>query len=333
MKTINRMLLIVILTPFSFLQATEKANSDNSTAKESSETKLKNTFSTVENDTIDNQLYHIIKTDNSEYIGNIISDDGREILIKTSNLGKIYIPKSQIKKIEEIEDEKSILRGEYNDAGPFVTRYTFTTNALPLKKGSNYAIINLYGPEAHFAVADNFSVGVMTSWIGSPFVLALKYSIKTNKENVNFSLGTLLGTSSYVNSFKGYGGLHFGNITFGDAKKNMTFAAGYGYISSGNTYYDNGIEQNSSELNSGPVFSIAGITKVGTKASFIFDSMIGVFNSGSTQDVAMLLMPGMRFQTTDKKAFQISLAGVTVFTDNSGTYTFPLPMLSWFYKF
>jgi hypothetical protein len=50
-------------------------------------------------------------------------------------------------------------------------------------------------------------------------------------------------------------------------------------------------------------------------------------------------MPGMRFQTKENRAFQISLAGVTVFgpaLENWGgpnSISFPLPMCSWFYKF
>ena len=46
----------------------------------------------VQNDrTTTPQLYQIIKSDKSEYVGYILSDDGREILIETQNIGKIYI--------------------------------------------------------------------------------------------------------------------------------------------------------------------------------------------------------------------------------------------------
>jgi hypothetical protein len=52
-----------------------------------------------------------------------------------------------------------------------------------------------------------------------------------------------------------------------------------------------------------------------------------------------MIMPGMRFQKTPKKAFQISLAGVSVFKTGgpSNNYygnnrSFPMPMVSWFYK-
>ena len=47
---------------------------------------------------------------------------------------------------------------------------------------------------------------------------------------------------------------------------------------------------------------------------------------------ALFLMPGMRFQTKENKAFQVSLAGVAVF-DHGENNSFPIPMCTWFYKF
>jgi len=48
-------------------------------------------------------------------------------------------------------------------------------------------------------------------------------------------------------------------------------------------------------------------------------------------NLAFFLMPGMRFQKTDDKAFQVSLAGViNIFGDQ--TNSFPVPMCSWFFK-
>jgi len=327
----------------------------------------KNVVKTTTENIVDSiQLYLVVKNNNTEYVCQILSDDGREVLIYTEKLGKIYIPKSEINSIEKIQNPKSLVRGEYYDAGAFTTRYSFTTNALPMTQGSNYAIVNLYGPEAHFALSNRFSVGVMSTWIASPFVVALKYSFPTKNEKLNFSLGTLVGTSSYINSFNGFGGLHFGNVTFGDAKKNLTLAAGFAYVSTGGDGNDNNYNGATSigyqtPKTHGPVFSIAGITKVGAKASFIFDSMIGVFdykesnvaynfnviNSINTvfytytpgRAIAVFLMPGMRFQKSENKAFQISLAGVSIFRIKGGdewsdkSVTFPFPMCSWFYKF
>jgi hypothetical protein len=331
----------------------------------------------------DTNTYLITKTNGSEYIGKILSDDGREILIKTENLGKIYIPKSDVKSIILIADKKSVVRGEYHSSGPFTTRHAFTTNALPITKGENYTMLNLYGPEVHFAVTNHLNIGIMSTWLASPLVFAAKYTIPTKKPKLNFSIGTLFGTSGYFNSFEGYGGLHFGNVTYGDRKNNITFSAGYGYLSNinqkvntkmlvepgtynstdGYSFYYKYKEYSSKILLQGPIISIAGIARVGAKASFIFDSMFGVFSNAErynnfgdievvkeasppdfsngiyrqkvtlNQEVfALFLMPGMRFQTKENKAFQVSLAGVAVF-DHGENNSFPIPMCTWFYKF
>jgi hypothetical protein len=286
-------------------------------------------FSQIVNSTSsDTVLYLITKTDGTAYTGKILSDDGREVLIETQTLGKIFIPKSTIKSIEKITDKSSIIGGKYEPVGPFTTRHAFTTNALPIKKGENYAMVNLYGPEVHFALSDRFNFGIMSTWIASPLAIAMKYSIPTSNPNLNYSVGTLIGTSGYFDSFSSLGGLHFANVTSGNRKKNITFSAGYGYLTP--------VGFNSSiDFIHGAIFSIAGIAKVGAKASFVFDSMFGNFgfNDGSSDRVtAIFLMPGIRFQTKENRAFQASLAGVTIF---GGGYisSFPLPTVSWFYKF
>lgn len=314
------------------------------------------------------QKFVVTRYDGFEYIGEILSDDGREILMKTKTLGQIYIPKFEVKSIVKVMDKKTIVYSDYEPTGPFTTRYTFTTNALPIKKGENYSMLNLYGPEAHLALSDRLNMGLMSSWIASPLVLATKYSFSSDVSKVNFSFGTLLGTSGYLNSFKGYGGIHWLNLTFGSRKNNLTFSGGYAYLQAGiideepqaGTYteneYQNLIAQKSSKyqkMTQGPVFSVAGIFKIGAKSGFIFDSMIGYFNfekvdaemqfsdgqetvyivtrTKNAYTTALLLMPGVRFQSTDRKAFQISIAGISLFGDAEAS--FPIPMCTWFYKF
>ena len=327
------------------------------------------------------KLYKIVKHDGTEYIGEILSDDGREVLIQTKSLGKIYIPKADIKSITPIEDETKIVNNNFRESGPFTTRYHFTTNALPIKKGEDYALVNLYGPEVHFSVSDQFTAGVMTSWIGSPFVGAFKYTIPTSNEKINLGLGTLFGTSGYLNSFRGYGGLYWGMITFGDRLKNFTVSAGFTHVDvgirsksfdipgtydaviSGGWSYSPQIPRVSRRPNmvTAPVISIGGIVSSGKKASFIFDSMLffskqkgdgrirtenrdpnnpyGPFGLQSVtveendkNTILFYMMPGMRFQQTDSRAFQVALAGVTYARDGR-VISFPAPTCSWFFQF
>lgn len=335
--------------------------------------------------TTDTTKYLVIKNDGIEYVGLILSDDGREVLIQTQSLGKVFIPKSDIKSIRPLDLAEDVKKGEFNSAGVFTTRYQFTTNCFPIKKGENYAMVNLYGPEVHFAVHKDFSIGVMSTWIGSPLALALKYTRGTANPKVNYGAGALIGTSGYLNSGRGFGGLYWGMITYGDRRTNVTLSVGYGHFNDGNNgtntqiIYQEGVYQaidgmppilpvaGTNTYNYGfsaqaPIIGLAGQTKVGKKASFIYDCMyimgrtktktygdqevnyiydqntwilqqvvVGPwqsFNMNNTNQNLLILMPGMRFQRSDSKAFQISLAGVI-----TQDISFPLPMASWFYKF
>jgi hypothetical protein len=331
----------------------------------------------------DTTKYLVVKYDGNEYVGLILSDDGREVLIETRSLGKIYIPKSDIKSMRPLDLVDDVKKGEFNSAGVFTTRYQFTTNCFPIKKGENYAMVNLYGPEVHFAVHKDFSVGVMSTWIGSPLALALKYTRGTANPKINYGVGALLGTSGYLNSGRGFGGLYWGMITYGDRRTNVTLSVGYGHFNNGDysikqracyvpgtyaavnggppSYSIQGYKEISSGFKAdAPIIGFAGQTKVGKKASFIYDCMLIMgrrevkdgyqsfqyqykpntwdlesVTIGEWQDLSeirttnmLILMPGMRFQRSENKAFQISLAGVI-----TQDISFPLPMASWFYKF
>jgi len=50
--------------------------------------------------TLDTSTYRIIKTDGGELIGQIQSQDAREILLLTKNNRQIYIPQHTIKKLK-----------------------------------------------------------------------------------------------------------------------------------------------------------------------------------------------------------------------------------------
>ncbi len=332
----------------------------------------------------DSTLCLIEKNDGTKYIAIILSDDARELLIETEAIGKIYILKSEVRRITLIENTDAIRNGELLEESPFSTRYAFTNNALPVKKGNHYAMANWYGPEVHFAVTNKLSIGAMTTWIGSPFVLVGKYSFPTSNPKVNFSIGTMLGSSGWLGSFQGFGGLHWATFTYGDRKKNISFSAGYGYVSPGaqrrvpvvgvyvgdsSVYTWTDIDGNiTTETDYSipeipyveedtrffklPIFSIGGIYQITSKTSLFFDSMFGylspsILNSeswsgGITSPIiievlpksrtnALYFMPGLRFQGKEHIAFQIALAGVSAW-GGSDRVTFPLPMISWFFK-
>jgi hypothetical protein len=314
----------------------------------------------------------------NEYVGIIEKDDGREIYVMTQSIGGIFLLKTEIQSIKPINGETQVVQGEIRDTGPFTTRYAFTTNALSIKKGENYAMLNLYGPEIHMAVSNRLSVGLMSTWIGSPLVLALKYTIPTKRPNLNFSFGNLTATSGYLQSFRGFGNLAFANMTFGNRLNNVTIAAGYfayrgggkdnfnkeASITNDNYATDFNDYQGLPKPVHGPMLSLGGIARIGAKASFVFDSMVGffeheygelttttlrepnysplpVYDPGEYRHDIVLkqsnstfffIMPGMRFQREERKAFQFCLSGLVI-NDSGDLVSVPFPMCTWFYRF
>ena len=311
----------------------------------------------------------VITYSGKEIIGKVLSDDGREILLNTDKAGKIYIRKDDVKSIELIK-KGDIINNEYINAGAFTTRYQITNNALPIKKGENYAMWNLYGPEVHFSVTSRLNIGVMATWIASPIALALKYTLSNKEEGkIHYSIGTLLGSSGYLYNGSKFGGLHWLSATLGNRKNNLTVSGGYGYFNSIIDIQKPGVYKNlmdipserSKGLTGGPLCSISGIVKIGKKTSFVFDNMF-IFSKNTYSDMYVtyttkfdkngwpiyeyeyeitnkeyldyyvLIMPGIRFQKSDDKAFQVTISNVR-YERNGKMVTFPLPMCSWFRKF
>jgi hypothetical protein len=251
----------------------------------------------------------IVLNDGTQRKGYVISDDGREILFDDLGIGKIYIKKHDVKSITIIQN-KLIKDSNGNSfyPGVFNSRYCLSTNALPVEKGNHYAAINLYGPEVHLAAAKNLSIGVMTTWAAAPIAAVAKYTIPTNSRFVHFGIGTMFGSSSWINTFSGYGGLYWGMLTLGNERSNITFSAGYSHVSpkfnsnngvpaegvyypvgeyyEGDPYYDliwQGNSGSSDKFISAPVVGLAGVTKLNEKIGFVFDGMVFFANSTESQ--------------------------------------------------
>mgnify|MGYP004138736241 CR=1 FL=1 len=183
-----------------------------------------------------------------------------------------------------------------------------------------------------------------------------------SKNKVHLSVGNILGSSGYLAQGKIFGGLHWGTFSVGDRMRNISFSGGYGYFNDKSYSFDTPSQD-------ALFLGLGGIAPIGEKASFILDAML-ISNTRNNRNydvdqisqprprlnttdpnitnTTLILMPGMRFNKSYNKAFQISLAGV-FFTDNSRnteigdypnytykkgeTISFPVPTISWLRKF
>ncbi|MFI5204671.1 MAG: hypothetical protein ACHQF2_09270 [Flavobacteriales bacterium] len=263
---------------------------------------------------VDNKIYVVVKNDGTEYVGKIIKKDDREVLIETKKLGRIYIPKHEIKEIREINERDIDRDGDFKSEESFATRYFLTTNGLSVGRKQSYILWNLYGPDFQFGVGEKFSVGFMTSWLGIPLVGTAKYSI-TLGSSVHLGIGALAGTGSWA-AFDYGVALPFASLTFGSKRSNLSITGGYGLA-----FGDGNSEGRL-------MFSIAGMAKVSKKVSLIFDSfMVPQQTAGGVG--GGLIIPGVRFHTGRDRAFQFGFAGLYF---DGEIIPFPIPMVGWFTK-
>jgi len=286
---------------------------------------------TEETDVYYKKIYVVQTFAGREYVGELIKQDEREVILETKEVGRIAIPKLEIKTMKPVEEGQLGRSGEYMPDEVFSTRYFLTTNGLPLKKGENYVLWNLYGPEIHFGLSDNLGVGLMTTWIGMPIIGSVKYSFKLN-EKMSCGLGTLVGTGSWASPDFALG-LPYAALTYGDRRTNISFSGGYGVIAYGGNADGNAL------------LSVAGMAKISSKFSFVFDSFIvpdvrftnsnyntvtGVSTTTTTYSPVALIIPGFRIQSAANKAFQFGFAGIY---GNNEITPIPIPFVQWFRKF
>jgi len=278
--------------------------------------------------------YKIIKTDGGELNGEIIKQDSRELLLKTIDGREIYLPQHLISKIIKMSPLELNEKGEFIEKSPFSTRYFMSTNGFALNEGENYYLLNWWGPEIQFGLKNNLSVGIMSSWLGTPIIGTFKKSWKI-KKNTHVALGALIGTGSYVN-INFYGGIPFAAITFGKQTANISLSFGYGAISDIKQLslpydpyapYPNEQPVEKRITDGAGMFSFSGVRKLTHSVSFIFESFFVLPDGPSNYVPIVVLSPGLRFQHKQGKAFQIGFTGVLSET------VFPIPMVQWYRSF
>lgn len=78
-------------------------------------------------------MYRIETSDGAVFIGILLEEDERKIVIRSEVLGELTIEKADIKKMTKIDPHR-VKDGVYWFENPQPTRYLFSTNAIGLKK-------------------------------------------------------------------------------------------------------------------------------------------------------------------------------------------------------
>jgi hypothetical protein len=285
----------------------------------------------AQNDTLsttDSNTYRIVKTDGGELVGTIISQDAREVFFRTQDGRKIIIPQHVIQRIVLLDPKEFNAKGEFVGEDKFATRYFITTNGLPIKKKEHYVQWNLFGPDFQFGVGENFGVGVMTSWVGIPIIGTIKKSWQIN-DKTHVAIGALVGTGTWAAPDVG-GALPFATLSFGSRSGNLSFSGGYGAV------WEDG------DVMGRAITSVAGMAKVSSKISLVFDSFILLptteeaqrYRPNGEQYTAQikrrgfyLFIPGLRWHQAEGKALQFGFSGMVIDGD---LVPVPIPTLQFY---
>jgi len=275
-------------------------------------------------------LYMITTNDGGEFVGKIISDDGRDVVIMDRTKGKLILPKYSIKSKEMVK-QSNIVGNMIVHANPHPSRYLFSPSAIALKKGEGYMnwfYFLLF--QMQYGITDNFSAGITTSWFLAPTMLNLKYTIPVD-DNFNLAVGGQVGklwiTDDNVVS------LGFASATYGTSESNVSLNVGYG------SYMRDGIT----------IATLSGVQRIGENAS-----IMGEFWYCQPKGGTPFYMggPAIRLYNGRKATFDIALLAIGFqdyvsnndgyydpnFIYHNGTYTkkwkayYPLPLLSISYK-
>jgi hypothetical protein len=171
--------------------------------------------------------------DGNVFIGNVVSKDSLNLVIKTDIFGEIKIPLNNIKSRTEFKDLKKVGR-QYWLPNPQSSRYFWAPNGYGLEKGSSY-YQNIWILYNQFSVglSDNISVGAgmlplfLFGGAPTPFWVVPKLSIPIVKDKFNIGAGAFLGTLLGDNS--GAFGLLYGTSTLGSRDQNMSLGLAYGF--------------------------------------------------------------------------------------------------------
>jgi hypothetical protein len=253
------------------------------------------------------------KVDGGRYVGVLLSSDEREVLLDSTSVGSVIVPRGLVRSITYAAIGRAAQQEVSAGELPFSSRYFITTNGFPIGDDGAYILFTTFGPDFQFAPTENLSVGILTTYIGSPILASIKATAHVS-DKVNVAAGALVGWSGWIPETIFFA-LPYGSLTYGSRASNVTVSAGYGYVA-----YD-------ADDGGRTLFSVAGQTHAWSKVSLMFDSII--LSAGSTTSMLVFGMPGLRVATGASSAFQVAFPFVYV----DGEFMMvPIPTIGYFVR-
>ena len=213
------------------------------------------------------RTYRIETLTGSTFTGALISLNLSDLELETKDLGRITVPRSNIRRSydETLASSITTAPASYYDIGNG-NRLFFAPTGRGLRRGvGDLHDVDLFLAGINYGITDNFSLGGYVSLV--PFVpLSEQLLILTPKfsaavaPKLNLGVGALYIHVPFTGSSSGGAGILYGALTYGSAASNLTLGLGYGFFQG--------------KIGSTPVLQIGGQTRVSRRISLVSENYI-----------------------------------------------------------
>ena len=214
---------------------------------------------------VTNLMIEIETYDGNIFLGNIISENEYDLLLKTKDNVEIKLPTSSIKN-RDIVNTKTI-DNEVLRADPNKSLYLFAPSAFPIGNKEKYCRdFCVIFPSYNIGLG-NYSMQFGAFWsptnIGNvPLVISGKYSF-LQKNSPHFALGLMyVNIPNFIDEF-GFG-IAFGTMTLGNEFSHFSGSMGWGYSMLGGEW----------EISDRPIFNLAGNYRISNSIAMVSESWI-----------------------------------------------------------
>lgn len=239
--------------------------------------------------------YVITLVDGTTLRGQVLSQDTSRLVVKTANIGTVYIPANQVVRLERgtIEQARGRSNGHPAEGYPnlFPQYLNFTPTAFQAERGRAYYRNSfIYVNQFDAGITDNWSIsaGVVTpflfavaGWVGTKVSVPLGSSVRVGVQGQYYLGGfTLFTTETFRASYVQ------GIVSLGSSQNNVTLGVG------------TSLDRNTK----GSILTVGIVRKVSPLLSFISENQLLLSQSSNT---AGKLGAGLRFDR-QRHSFDVS---------------------------
>jgi hypothetical protein len=200
------------------------------------------TTSQAQNDGIEDIYISVKMNDGNTFVGKQIALTDTHIIIETESLGKMNLPRENVKIFKVINKPIRSTSGQYWYENPNATRNVITPTGYSLRKGEGYyQNLMLFYNQVSYGFTDRLTIGAgieTLSLLGREsnenslgYTITPKFSFPIHEEKLNIGVGALLINFPFRNDDQLLDlATLYGVSTFGSRDRNFSLGVGFGVV-------------------------------------------------------------------------------------------------------